>query len=539
VKRINRKRLPAGTMPKKDRPAKITYTTLFADESLDPKYEDALGRFKAKLGHRHPMFIGSKEVWSDEEFEHRSPIDTRITVGRFQIGTREDAKAAIVAAKAAFGAWSSRPWQERVRILEKYARLIDERKFDIAVAITYEVGKNRLEALAECWEAIDAVKLYAKVMRSEKGYTRRMGQGGPGEHTLVIGKPHGVWPVISPFNFPFMLANGMALGALMTGNTVVLKPTSDAPLTGLMLYRLYRDAGVPPGAVNLVTGPGSNFEEEFVSNPDVAGLAFTGSRAVGMRLYREFNERQPYPKPILLEMGSKNPTIVTAKADVGQAIEGTVRASYGYDGQKCSATSRVYVQTKVKEEFLSALKERVEELRIGDPREKGVFIGPLINEKAVQKFKSAVAEAKQSGGEVVAGGKVLSRGPLGQGFYVEPTVVTGLPNGHRLMKDELFLPFVVVGEFGPVDEAISEANDTDYGLTAGIFSKDPKELKKFFDGIKFGVTYANRSGGSTTGAWPGAQSFTGWKASGATGRGVGSPFYLLNFIRDQSQTSVY
>jgi 1-pyrroline-5-carboxylate dehydrogenase len=526
-------------MPKTRAP-KITYTTLFADESLNPKYEAALDRFKAKLGQRHPMFIGPEEVWSDKgEFEHRSPIDTSIVVGKFQVGTREHARAAIQAAKAGFGAWSARPWQERVRVLVKYARLIDQRKFDIAVAITYEVGKNRLEALAECWEAIDAVKLYAKTMRVEKGYNKRMGQGGPGEHTLVLGKPHGVWPVISPFNFPFMLANGMALGALITGNSVVLKPTSEAPLTGLMLYQLYRDAGVPPGAVNLVTGPGSNFEDEFVSNPDVAGIAFTGSRAVGMRLYREFNERQPYPKPILLEMGSKNPTIVTSKADLGQAVEGTVRAAYGYDGQKCSATSRVYVQSSIMDRFISALKERVEKLVIGDPREKGVFIGPLINEKALENFRASVEEAKQAGGEVVAGGKVVTRPPRDRGFYVEPTIVAGLPKDHRLMKDELFLPFVVVADFATVDDAISAANDTEYGLTAGIFSKDKNELKKFFDGIRFGVTYANRSGGSTTGAWPGAQSFTGWKASGATGRGVGSPFYLLNFIRDQSQTSVY
>jgi 1-pyrroline-5-carboxylate dehydrogenase len=525
-------------MPRKRAP-KITYTTLFADESLNPKYDAALARFKSRIGKRYPMYIGRKEVWSDAgEFEHRSPVDTSVVVGKFQVGTRKDAKDAIAAAKEGFEGWSSEPWLERVRVLEKYARLIDQRKFDIAVAITYEVGKNRLEALAECWEAIDAVKFYAKIMRQEKGYTRRMGQGGPGEHTLVLGKPHGAWPVISPFNFPFMLANGMAMGALITGNSVILKPTSEAPLTGLMLYHLYRDAGVPAGAVNFVTGPGSNFEDEFVSNPDVAGIAFTGSRDVGMRLYRRFLTEQPYPKPILLEMGSKNPTIVTDRADIQKAVEGTVRAAYGYGGQKCSATSRVYVQKEVKDKFLSALESRIAKLVIGDPREKQVFMGPIINDKAVEKFEASVAEARSAGGKVVAGGKILRTGAMAKGFYVEPTVVADLPEGHRLMREELFLPFVAVDEFSTVDEAVAKANATEYGLTAGIFSEDKREMKKFFDGIKFGVTYANRSGGSTTGAWPGAQSFTGWKASGATGRGVGSPFYLLNFIRDQSQTTV-
>ena len=520
-------------MPKK--PTKITYVTLAADESLHPKFEAALRRLSAKLGESHPMHIGSEEVRSEAgEFEGRSPMDTSMVVSRFPLGTRDHARRAIGAARESFDSWSTTPWQRRVRILERYARLIDERKFDISAAITYEVGKNRLEALAECWEAIDAVKYYAGVMRREKGYTTRMGKGGPGERTQVICKPHGVWPVISPFNFPFMLANGMAMGALITGNTVVLKPTSQAPLTGLMLYQLYRDAGVPAGAVNFVTGPGSNFEDEFVSNPDVAGIAFTGSKDVGMRLFRRFHTEQPYPKPILLEMGSKNPTIVAASADIGKAVEGTVRAAFGYGGQKCSATSRIYVEKGAKERFLSSLKSRVEKLKVGDPREKDVFMGPVIDEKAVTKFREAVDEARRSGGRILTGGEA----PGGKGYYVSPTVVSDLPEGSRLVTDELFLPFVVVNEAGSVKEAVAKANSTEYGLTAGIFARNKKDVKTFFDGIQFGVTYANRSGGSTTGAWPGAQSFTGWKASGVTGRGVGSPYYLLNFIRDQSQTNV-
>ena len=518
---------------------KVTYTTLFADESLNPKFEAALKNFKPKLGRSYPMYIGGREVRSDAgEFEHRSPIDTSIVVGRFQVGTRAHARQAIEAAKSGFEVWSSRPWQERVGVFDKYGKLLDARKFDIAVAITYEVGKNRLEALAECFEAIDAAKYYTAVMRKERGYTTRMGPGGPGEHNTTICKPHGVWPVVSPFNFPFMLGNGMALGALITGNSVVLKPTSEAPLTGTMLYQLYVDAGVPPGAVNLVTGPGGNFEDEFVSNPDVAGIAFTGSKDVGMRLFKRFHTEQPYPKPILLEMGSKNPTVVTAKADISKAVEGTVRAAFGYGGQKCSATSRVYVQKGVKEKFLAVLKERISKVVVGDPREAQTFMGPVINEKAVETFRASVAEAKQSGAQLLAGGSVLSEGSMGRGFYVSPTVVVGLPEDHRLVRQELFVPFVVVNEFDTVDEAIDRANATEYGLTAGIFTKDKREQQKFFDGIKFGVTYSNRSGGSTTGAWPGAQSFTGWKASGVTGKGVGSPYYLLNFLRDQSQTRV-
>ncbi|MDG6942359.1 MAG: aldehyde dehydrogenase family protein [Nitrososphaerota archaeon] len=530
-----KKRPSSGSKPAR----KVTYVTLFADESLNPKYEAALKRLEGRLGESHPMHIGGREVWSDAgEFEVRSPIDTSIVVGRFQVGTKEHARASVAAAKVGFDLWGAKTWKERVRAFDRYARLVDERKFDIAAAITYEVGKNRLEALAECWEAMDAVKYYTGVMRKEKGYAIKMGPGGPGERNKDILKPHGVWPIISPFNFPFMLANGMAMGALMTGNSVILKPTSSAPLTGLMLYQLYVDAGVTLGAVNYVTGPGGNFEDEFVSNPDVDGIAFTGSRDVGMRLFRRFHTEQPYPKPILLEMGSKNPTIVTAKADIAKAVEGTVRAAFGYGGQKCSATSRIYVQKEVKDRFLAALKERVESVTVGDPRQKETFMGPVINVKAVDTFRRAVDDAKRSGGHVVAGGSVLEGGKEGNGFYVSPTVVADLPEESRLVKDELFIPFVVVNGFTGLDDALHMANSTDYGLTAGIFTKDKEEIKKFFDEIEFGVTYANRSGGSTTGAWPGAQSFTGWKASGATGKGVGSPYYLLTFLRDQSQTDV-
>ena len=518
---------------------KITYVTLFADESIHPKYENALKRLQKELGRHYPMYIGAREVKSKAgEFEHRSPIDTNIVVGHFQVGKQEHARAAMEEARKAFERWSDVTWKERVRIMRRAAKLIDERKFDIAVAITFEVGKNRTEALAEAWEAMDALKYYANKMEENDGYRERMGPGGPGEKSILVAKPVGVWPVISPFNFPFMLANGMALGALITGNTIILKPTSEAPLTGLMLYRVFRDAGVPPGAVNYITGPGGNFEKEFVSNPDVAGIAFTGSRDVGMRLYHSFLTLQAYPKPVVMEMGSKNPAIVTSKADMKKAVEGVVRAAYGYGGQKCSATSRVYVQKDAKSKFLEELEARLDHLLIGDPRRRDTFMGPVINESAVQKFASSVGETTKSGGKILYGGRVLKNGNLKRGYYVEPTVVTGLPSNHRLFKDELFIPFVVVDEFRTLGEALKKANNTEYGLTAGIFSEDKREVQQFLNGIQFGVVYANRMGGATTGAWPGAQTFVGWKASGATGRGIGGPHYLLSFFREQSQTVV-
>ncbi|MCS7117209.1 MAG: aldehyde dehydrogenase family protein [Thaumarchaeota archaeon] len=518
---------------------KITYVTLFADPTIHPNFEGALKEVETKyLGKSYPIYIGDEEVWTGEEFEDRSPIDETILVGKFQRARREHVKRAIDAADASFTRWSELDWRERVRVMERAARLIDERKFEIAAVITYEVGKNRLEALAECWEAVDAIRYYCRVMEENNGYQRDLGPGGPGEVCRMVAKPYGAWVVISPFNFPFMLANGMILGALITGNTVVFKPTSEAPLAGLLLYRVYRDAGVPPGAINFLTGPGDVFEEEVTTNTKVAGIAFTGSKDVGMRLYRKFLTGQPYPKPVVLEMGSKNPTIVTDKADLNKAVTGVLRAAFGYSGQKCSATSRLYVHERVYDRFLEELVREASKLKVSDPREKDAFMGPVINRRALENFRNFVREAKAAGAQVLFGGEVLDYEPYHRGHYVQPTIIAGLPHGHRLWKEELFLPIVLVASFRSLDDALQMSNDTEYGLTAGIFSEDRSEVERFFERIQFGVCYANRRGGSTTGAWPGAQTFVGWKASGATGKGIGGPHYLLTFLREQSRTVV-
>lgn len=518
---------------------KITYVTLFADPTIHPNFEGALKEVETKyLGKSYPIYIGDEEVWTGEEFEDRSPIDETILVGKFQRARREHVKRAIDAADASFTRWSELDWRERVRVMERAARLIDERKFEIAAVITYEVGKNRLEALAECWEAVDAIRYYCRVMEENNGYQRDLGPGAPGEFCRMVARPYGAWVVISPFNFPFMLANGMMLGALITGNTVVFKPTSEAPLSGLLLYRVYRDAGVPPGAISFLTGPGDFFEEEVTTNPKVAGIAFTGSKGVGMRLYRRFLTNQPYPKPVVLEMGSKNPTIVTDKADLQKAVTGVIRAAFGYGGQKCSATSRLYVHYRVYDKFIEELVKEASRLKVGDPREREAFMGPVINRRALENFKAYVDEARRAGAQVLFGGEVMDYEPYNKGFYVQPTIIAGLPDGHRLWREELFLPILLVASFRSLDEALQMANDTEYGLTAGIFSEDREEVDRFFGRIRFGVCYANRRGGSTTGAWPGAQTFVGWKASGATGKGVGGPHYLLTFLREQSRTIV-
>lgn len=518
---------------------KVTYVTLLADKSIHPHYDEALKQVEKDFGKHHPMFISGRKVLAGEgEFEDRSPLDTTIVLGFFQKGTRLYARKAIAAAKDAFEDWSARPWTDRVAIIRKAADLMEEKRFYISALITYEVGKNRYEAIAEVSEAIDMFRYYAHLMDQNNGYVKPMEPGAPGEKTKSVLRPYGAWVVISPFNFPLALAGGMVAGALITGNTVVFKPTSEAPFSGLKLYENLVEAGVSPSAINFVTGPGGEFGEEVAKNPDVAGIAFTGSKDVGMQLYRDFVNNQPYPKPFISEMGSKNPALITSKADLEKAAEGVVRGAFGYSGQKCSATSRVYVERGIKNDFLKILRDKVEKLKVGDPRDKDVFVGPVVNERAVRKYERSLELAQKDGAKVVAGGGVVDDKSAPRGYYVKPAVVTGLPSNHRLVKEELFVPFVVVDEFKNLDEGLQKANDTDFGLTAGIFSEDPKEQDQFFNKIDFGVTYANRKGGATTGAWPGAQSFGGWKGSGATGKGVGGPYYLLEFMHEQAQTVV-
>lgn len=518
---------------------KMTYVSLTADESIHVMYEEALRKVEGEFGRHHPMFIGESQVYSHEgEFEDRSPIDKTIILGYFQRGNQQHARAAVAESKKAFPEWSAREWRERVRIVRAVADRAERARFELAALITYEVGKNRYEALAEVGEAIDMLRYYCDIYERNGGYVTPMGPGAPGERCWSVMRPYGVWAVISPFNFPFALAAGMTAAALLTGNTVVFKPTSEAPLSGLRLYQLYIEAGVPPGAINFVTGPGGAFGEAIVAHPDVDGIAFTGSRDVGMWLYRNFAAKQPYPKPFIAEMGSKNPTIVTAKADLEKAVEGVTRAAFGYGGQKCSATSRVYVHTAVADEFVRRLRQRMEEITIGDPRKREVFLGPLINEAAAARFREACETASRSGGEVIPGGRIVDERLVSRGPYVRPALITGLPKDHPLFKEELFVPLLPVATFTDLKEAVQEANNTEYGLTAGIFSEDPAEIEYFFRHIQFGVCYANRRGGATTGAWPGAQAFGGWKASGATGKGVGGPHYLLSYLREQAQTVV-
>ena len=516
---------------------RVTYATLAAGqtEEFRRKYDAAVERLRGSWGGRYPHVIDGREVWSAEELEDRSPADTRVVLGRFPLGTPEDVDRAVRAAREGFRDWSRRHWSERAGVLRRAAELIEERGFDLSALISVEAGKNRLEAMGDVTETADLVRYYCDQMERNDGFDRPMGRFSAEEETRSVLRPYGVWAIISPFNFPAALLGGPAAGALVAGNTVVLKPSHETPLSGLAFFRIFREAGVPEGALHVVFGTGEVTGEALTSHPGVDGLLFTGSKAVGMSILRRFS--RDFPKPCITEMGGKNPALVMPSADLDAAAEGVMRSAFGLQGQKCSACSRVYVHQDVKDRFAELLLEKSRGLTIGDPSRHGIFFGPVIHERAYAAYERYAALAHRDG-RVLLGGASLRAGDLAHGYFVAPTVVDGLPKDHALFGEEMFVPIVCLAPVGSLDEALDWANRTEYGLTAGLFSGDEAEIQAFLERIEAGVVYVNRRAGATTGAWPGVQPFGGWKGSGSSGKASGGLYYVQQFMREQSRTIV-
>jgi 1-pyrroline-5-carboxylate dehydrogenase len=518
---------------------KITYATLGGEqlEDLHRELDRAIARAPESFGRVHPLFINGQPVNAEQRFDDRSPIDTSIVLGTFQRGTREHVRSAVAAARAAYPGWSALPWQQRLVYVRRIADRIRKHRWDLSALMGYEVGKNRLECVGDVEEAADLISYYCDRIETHGGFVEKMSALGPGEENVSVLRPYGVWAVISPFNFPLALAAGPAGGALASGNTVVFKPASDTPFMGARLNEIVMEAGLPRGAFNFVTGPGSTVGQELIDNDGIDGIVFTGSKEVGLKLMRD-NAARPVPRPLIIEMGGKNPAIIASSADLDKATDGVMRSAFGAQGQKCSACSRVYIQKDVRNKFVAMLVDKTRRIKVGNPLERNIWMGPVINEAAVNTYLSAIDRATKDGGKILIGGNRIVTPPLDRGFFVEPTIIDGLPASHPLFSEELFVPITVLADVMTVDEAIELANRTEYGLTAGIYSENENEVKQFFDRIQAGVTYANRRAGATTGAWPGVNPFGGWKASGSTGRGTGGPYYVQQFMREQSRVRI-
>lgn len=519
---------------------KLTYATMFnPPEELHKGFDKAVENLKANLGREYGMFIDGRDVFADEKFEDRSPVNTDWVLARLQKGNAAHAGMAIEAARKAFPGWSSTPWKKRVQLVRKAASLIEKRIFELGAAMALEVGKNRMESLGDVQETADLMYYSAQMMEENDGFIKPMGKDplvGYDATNMSVLRPYGVWLVISPFNFPFALTGGPTGAALVAGNTVVMKPASDTAWIVRLYAECLRDAGFPDGVVNFVTGPGSSLGQALVDNRDVDGATFTGSFDVGMRLYRDFAERN-YIRPVVLELGGKNPAIVSRNANLEDAATGIVRSAFGLQGQKCSAASRVIVEEPVYDELVARLKEKTENLVIGDPTDRATYLGPVINQSSYSDFKNFTEEINQAGGNFLTGGHVKSGGIFDKGYYCEPTLVTDLPFEHRLWQHEMFLPITTIGKVKDLDEAMKIANGVKYGLTAGFYGSS-REVEWFFENIEAGVTYANRPQGATTGAWPGFQPFGGWKGSGATGKNGGGYYYVQLYMHEQIRTLV-
>ncbi|MGE5775411.1 MAG: aldehyde dehydrogenase family protein, partial [Chloroflexota bacterium] len=379
---------------------KLTYATMFnPPEELHKGFDKAVAKLKENLGKEYGMIINGKDVLANDKFEDHSPVNTDWVLAVMQKGDASHASMAIDAARKAFPAWSRTPWQKRVQLVRKAASILEKRIFELGAAMALEVGKNRMESLGDVQETADLMYYSAQMMEENNGFIKPMGKDplvGYDATNVSVLRAYGVWLIVSPFNFPFALTGGPTGAALVAGNTVVIKPATDTAWIVRLYAECLRDAGFPDGVVNFVTGPGSTLGQALVDNKEVDGVTFTGSFDVGMKMYRDFANRD-YVRPMILELGGKNPAIVSRNANLEDAATGIVRSAFGLQGQKCSAASRVLVEEPVYDELVGKLKAKTNALVIGDPTERNTYLGPVVNRSSYNDFKGFTEEIDQAG----------------------------------------------------------------------------------------------------------------------------------------------
>ncbi|MHB0935370.1 MAG: L-glutamate gamma-semialdehyde dehydrogenase [Armatimonadota bacterium] len=493
------------------------------------RMRSALERARARFGREYPLVIGGKELSTGREILSRNPAQPAEVVGRVASAGREEAERAVQAARTALPAWREIPAEQRAGLLREAARLMEVERDDLAATEVYEVGKNWREADADVCETIDYLRYYADEME-RLGRPRLMGEI-PGEINTYFYQPKGLAVVLPPWNFPLAICAGMTAAALVAGNTVIVKPASQSPVIVAALVDLLRRAGAPDGAVNFLPGPGEEVGELLVTHPEIHLLAFTGSREVGTRINRlaaELAPGQRHLKKVIAEMGGKNAIIVDGDADLDEAILGTVQSAFGYQGQKCSACSRVIVLDSVYDAFVSRLVEAARSLTIGPPEAPGHFMGPVIDERARKKILEYIELGKR---EATLALQVDVSG-LGEGYYVGPAIFTDVPPDAVIAREEIFGPVLSVMRAHSLDQALEMALDVDYALTGGLYSRLPAHIEQARRAYRVGNLYINRK---ITGAIVGRQPFGGFQLSGI-GSKAGGPDYLLQFLDPRTVT---
>jgi 1-pyrroline-5-carboxylate dehydrogenase len=499
----------------------------FNDPENKRAMQAALLDVESHLNHEYDLIIGGRRLKTQDKIISTNPARPSQVIGIHQSAKAEHAEEAIKAAQAAFSTWSRTPVAERAALLFRAADLIRERKFEFCAWLTLEVGKNWAEADADVGETIDFLEFYGReALRLDQATTPIQ---FPGERNQLRYIPLGIGAVIPPWNFPFAIMAGMTAASIVCGNTVILKPSVDAPTIAARFMSLLEEVGLPDGVVNLCVGEGPGFGSEVVAHPQTRFIAFTGSKAVGLEIHERAAKTQPgqiFIKRTILEMGGKDSIIVDSDSNLDAAVEGVVASAFGFNGQKCSACSRVIVDASIYDIFCDRLQARVAAIKTGDPAEN-IYTGPVISERSYKKILGYI-EIGKTEGRLLNGGHAIET-PEG-GYYIAPTVIADVAPSARIAQEEIFGPVLAVIKSTSFDEALAIANNTEYGLTGAIYSSSREKLDRAREEFHVGNLYLNRK---CTGAMVGAHPFGGFNMSGTDSK-AGGPDYLLLFTQAKS-----
>jgi len=495
----------------------------FTNPANKKRMEDALEEVRGEFGSEYPMWIAGKKVITTGKRKSTNPSKPSEVIGVFQDATKEQAIEAIEAANEYFDVWKRVPVQERVKCLFKAAQIVRDRRYELNALICYEVGKTWIEADADTGETIDFCEFYGREMLRLGDPQKLVPMRGERNYLVYI--PLGVGAIIPPWNFPCAIMAGLTVASLVTGNTVVLKPASDSPTIAAKFVDILFEAGIPKEALQFVTGSGANVGDTIVQHPKTRYIGFTGSKEVGLRiseLASKPSKGQIWIKRTVLEMGGKDGIVVDDEADLDSAVEGTVAAAFGYQGQKCSACSRVIVSEKVYDAFLNKLVERTKKIKVGPADDPSNYMGPVINDAAMKTILGYIDVGKKEGRLMTGGG----RAP-GDGYFIEPTIIADLDPKARLAQEEVFGPVLAVIKAKNFEHAIEIANNTEFGLTGSLYSKNPEKIRRAEADFHVGNLYLNRK---CTGAMVGAHPFGGFNMSGTDSK-TGGKDYLLLFLQ--------
>ena len=494
----------------------------FVYPECQEKMRTALREVRARFGQKHPLVIDGKEIWTDKLLKSVNPSAPDEIIGYVAEAGIPETERAVKAARRAFETWARTPVEERCQLLERAAAILDRRRFELSAVEVFEVGKAWAEADGDIREAMDFCLFYAHQMRLI-GYPR-LTQNVPGEESYQHYWPRGVALVIAPWNFPVAILCGMVTAALVTGNAVIMKPAEPSAILGSLLMEVFQEAGVPPGVLNCLHGRGSVIGAYLVDHPDVEMIAFTGSREVGLRIWESAGKTRPGQrelKRVVCEMGGKNAVIVDSDADLDETIVDTIYSAFGYQGQKCSACSRLIALEENYERVMHRLLAAAASLRVGNPEQPGITVGPVIDETAYHRIQEIIEKGKTEATLAFQATNIPDKG-----YFIPPTIFTDVKPEMTLSQCEIFGPVLSVLKARDLDDAIRIANDTDYALTAGFFSRSPANIERVKAELVAGNVYINRS---CTGAVVGRHPFGGFKMSGG-GTKAGGNDYLLNFL---------